>query len=59
MPVLHLPTERKFPLCAELTQRMNELIHEYDGQLGVAEAIGCLEIVKHDILTKPSENEKA
>ena len=59
MTVLHLPTERKFPLCAELVQRMNELIHEYDGQLGVAECIGCLEIVTHGILIDPTDKDSA
>jgi hypothetical protein len=38
---------------------MNELIHEYNGELGVAECIGCLEIVKHGILIAPTDGDVA
>ncbi|MGP2516429.1 hypothetical protein [Yersinia sp. 2545 StPb PI] len=52
MPISMLPVERKFPLPAELTGRINDLIHEYDGELGLSEVIGVLEIVKFVLLNQ-------
>ncbi|MHA3345262.1 hypothetical protein [Yersinia pseudotuberculosis] len=47
-----LPVERKFPLPAELTGRINDLIHEYDGEIGLSEVLGVLEIVKFGLLNQ-------
>lgn len=52
MPISMLPIERKFPLPAELTGRINDLIHEYDGEVGLSEVIGVLEIVKFGLLNQ-------
>lgn len=52
MPISMLPIERKFPLPAELTGRINGLIHEYDGEVGLSEVIGVLEIVKFGLLNQ-------
>lgn len=35
---------------AELAERVRELVYEYEGQLGVAEVVGILEIVKLEII---------
>ncbi|CNI88675.1 hypothetical protein [Yersinia pseudotuberculosis] len=53
MPISMLPVERKFPLPAELTGRINDLIHEYAGEIGVCEVLGVLEIVKFGLLNQP------
>ncbi|WP_404704944.1 hypothetical protein [Yersinia vastinensis] len=47
-----LPVERKFPLPAELTGRINDLIHKYDGEIGFSEILGVLEIVKFGLLNQ-------
>lgn len=52
MPISMLPVERKFPLPAELTGRINDLIHEYDGEIGLSEVLGVLEIVKFGLLNQ-------
>lgn len=51
--VTAINTEKKFPLSAELFERIESLIHEYEGELGVAEAIGVLEMVKQNLLLSP------
>ncbi|HDL6761313.1 TPA: hypothetical protein ACW96C_000012 [Yersinia enterocolitica] len=53
MAISMLPVERKFPLPAELTGRINDLIHEYAGEIGVCEVLGVLEIVKFGLLNQP------
>ncbi|HDZ9831407.1 TPA: hypothetical protein ACYTJQ_000558 [Yersinia enterocolitica] len=52
MAISMLPVERKFPLPAELTDRINDLIHEYAGEIGVCEVLGVLEIVKFGLLNQ-------
>lgn len=48
---LKLPTPAKIdPKAGELTCRINDLVHEYDGEISLAAAIGALEIVKHYLL---------
>lgn len=53
MAISMLPVERKFPLPAELTGRINDLIHECAGEIGVCEVLGVLEIVKFGLLNQP------
>ncbi len=52
MAISILPVERKFPRPAELTGRINDLIHEYAGEIGVCEVLGVLEIVKFGLLNQ-------
>ncbi|MDN0106686.1 hypothetical protein QVN76_07245 [Yersinia rochesterensis] len=52
MPISMLPVERKFPLPAELTGRINDLIQEYAGEVGLSEVLGVLEIVKFGLLNQ-------
>ncbi|MGH1594066.1 hypothetical protein ACRBEJ_08585 [Yersinia proxima] len=52
MAISMLPVERKFPLPAELTVRINDLIQEYAGEIGVSEVLGVLEIVKFGLLNQ-------
>ncbi|MEQ4714707.1 hypothetical protein ABN057_20645 [Providencia alcalifaciens] len=46
MKIVKLPVDKKFQANGELSKRMLELIHEYDGEISLAEAIGVIEIVK-------------
>ncbi|MDN0019605.1 hypothetical protein QVM86_10590 [Providencia stuartii] len=46
MNITKLPIDKKFQANGELSKRMLELIHEYDGEISLAEAIGVIEIVK-------------
>lgn len=46
MKIVKLPVDKKFQANGELSNRMIELIHEYDGEISLAEAIGVIEIVK-------------
>nr|WP_282554854.1 hypothetical protein [Providencia stuartii] len=46
MRVVKLPVDKKFQSNGELSKRLLELIHEYDGEISLAEAIGVIEIVK-------------
>ncbi|CNL34651.1 Uncharacterised protein [Yersinia frederiksenii] len=52
MAISMLPVERKFPLPAELTGRINDLIQEYAGEIGICEVLGVLEIVKFGLLNQ-------
>lgn len=52
MAISMLPVERKFPLPAELTARINDLIQEYAGEVGLSEVLGVLEIVKFGLLNQ-------
>ncbi|AFH95178.1 TPA: hypothetical protein ACHWKK_003278 [Providencia stuartii] len=46
MNITKLPIDKKFQANGELSKRLLELIHEYDGEISLAEAIGVIEIVK-------------
>ena len=46
-----LPEPKAFaPKAGELAKRIQDLIGEYVGEMSNAEAIGVLEIVKHELL---------
>lgn len=49
--VLEIGKEVKRPKAGELAQRIQALIAEYDGELGICEAVGALECCKHVLLT--------
>ncbi|MDC9749053.1 hypothetical protein [Proteus mirabilis] len=46
MRIVKLPVDKKFQSNGELAKQILELIHEYDGKISLAEAIGVIEIVK-------------
>lgn len=46
--------EKKFPICAEVIKRLSDVLHEYDGEIGLAEAIGILELMKHSLINDAS-----
>lgn len=46
--------EKSFPVCGELFERLDQIITEYDGEIGLAEAIGVLEMLKAKLLKQPS-----
>lgn len=39
----------------ELAKRIYDLIMEYEGEIGIAEAVGALECVKFNLLTEAKE----
>lgn len=45
------------PQACELFERIDKLIYEYVGELGVAEVIGILELNKLEVYRSASENE--
>lgn len=45
----------KRPQAGELAGRIQDLLAEYDGEMGVAEAVGVLECVKHTLLSRNLE----
>jgi len=51
---LNLPETR--PQIAELQDRVNNLILEYDGEVGFLEVIGMLDFLKSTITAKQWEN---
>lgn len=54
--VTSLGKEKIFPVAGELFERIDNIILEYEGEIGLAEAIGVLEMVKAKLLSnqKPS-----
>lgn len=48
--VISLNKEKKFPLNAELHERIMGVIGEYDGQMSTAECLGVLELTKVHII---------
>jgi len=53
---LKLPLPAKIdPKAGELARRINDLVHEYDGEISLSAAVGALEIVKHYLLRDLAE----
>lgn len=48
--ITDLRKEKKLPVCAEVIKRLSDVLHEYDGEIGLAEAIGILELMKHSLI---------
>ncbi|EMQ6791149.1 hypothetical protein AAES41_002178 [Escherichia coli] len=44
--VINLGKEKKFPITQELYERLESVIHDYDGEISLCEAIGTLELLK-------------
>lgn len=54
--MLKFPQQDKIdPKAGELARRMNDLLHEYDGEISLSAALGVLEIVKHYLLNDSTE----
>lgn len=49
--VTNLGKEKSFPVVGELFDRIDNVILEYEGEIGLAEAIGVLEMLKAKLLS--------
>lgn len=49
--VTSLGKEKNFPVAGELFERIDNVILEYEGEIGLAEAIGVLEMLKAKLLS--------
>ena len=56
MTVTNLNLQKTYPKIAELQERVNNLILEYDGDVGFLEVIGMLDFLKSTITAKQWEN---
>lgn len=50
--ITDLGKQKSFPVCGELFERLDQVITEYDGEIGLAEAVGVLEMLKAKLLTQ-------
>lgn len=50
--VINLGKEKKFPITQELYERLESVIHDYDGE----EAIGTLELLKQSLIEGAKES---
>lgn len=48
--VINLGKEKKFPITQELYERLEIVIHDYDGEISLCEAIGTLELLKQSLI---------
>ncbi|HEY2455215.1 MAG TPA: hypothetical protein VGI71_21860 [Scandinavium sp.] len=48
--IVPIGRDKSFPVCGELFERLENIIHEDDGEIGLAEAIGILEMLKIKLL---------
>lgn len=48
--VIDLGKEKKFPITQELFDRLKEVVHEYDDDISLCEALGTLELLKADLI---------
>lgn len=48
--VIDIGKEKKYPMTAELIGRLGDVIHEYDGEISLCEAIGVLELLKQSLI---------
>lgn len=48
--VVDLGKEKKFPITQELFDRLSDVVHEYDGDISLCEALGTLELLKADLI---------
>ncbi|EPM3640550.1 hypothetical protein ACTLMW_004434 [Enterobacter roggenkampii] len=54
--VIELGKEKKFPITQELFDRLKDVVHEYDGDIGLCEALGTLELLKAVLISESTEN---
>ncbi|PDU36016.1 hypothetical protein C9352_22240 [Escherichia coli] len=48
--------EKKFPITQELYERLESVIHDYDGEISLCEAIGTLELLKQSLIEGAKES---
>lgn len=48
--VIDIGKEKKFPVSGEIIERLSAVIHEYDGEISLCEAIGILELLKLSLI---------
>ncbi len=53
--VINLGKEKKFPITQELYERLENVIHDYDGEISLCEAIGTLELLKQSLIEGAKE----
>ncbi|EBP0973199.1 hypothetical protein LB58_21315 [Salmonella enterica] len=54
--VVDLGKEKKFPITQELFNKLSDVVHEYDGEISLCEALGTLEILKSVLISEGAEN---
>ncbi|EJC0772349.1 hypothetical protein MX107_000247 [Escherichia coli] len=54
--VINLGKEKKFPMTQELYERLESVIHDYDGEISLCEAIGTLELLKQSLIEGAKES---
>ncbi|EGE2352482.1 hypothetical protein DL738_06385 [Escherichia coli] len=54
--VVDLGKEKKFPITQELYERLESVIHDYDGEISLCEAIGPLELLKQSLIESAKES---
>ncbi|MEG0421416.1 MAG: hypothetical protein RR589_11030 [Hafnia sp.] len=54
--VVDLGKEKKFPITQELYERLESVIHDYDGEISLCEALGTLELVKGKLIENAKES---
>ncbi|MFO6491092.1 hypothetical protein [Hafnia alvei] len=54
--VVDLGKEKKFPITQELYERLESVIHDYDGEISLCEALGALELVKEKLIANAKES---
>ncbi|EFI0845839.1 hypothetical protein BGC90_002579 [Escherichia coli] len=54
--VINLGKEKKFPITQELYERLESVIHDYDGEISLCEAIGALELLKQSLIEGAKES---
>ncbi|MDM3071450.1 hypothetical protein [Citrobacter sp. Cf224] len=54
--VVDLGKEKKFPITQELFDRLSDVVHEYDGDISLCEALGTLELLKSVLISEGSEH---
>lgn len=54
--VVDLGKEKKFPITQELFNKLSDVVHEYDGEISLCEAIGTLEILKSVLISEGAEH---
>ncbi|EAZ4735624.1 hypothetical protein OP554_004145 [Salmonella enterica] len=53
--VINLGKEKKFPITQELYERLESVIHDYDGEISLCEAVGTLELLKQLLIEGAKE----